>query len=242
MRPFGAEYGFSRKWGPWSSRYIRALGIVDLATRIRAQELLEALPSGHLNSALDFGAGTGVYSFFLSRRGMERVVAIDVDAGRVAEINRTASMLGLHSLSAVADSDACFSKLKGSDFSLILAVEVLQYLRNLTETLAKARDCLAENGILLAHVPLRGSLAPYEHHLFSESSVMSTFQNAGFRSVEMRRTFGWSSVWLCDLFERVARRRWVVALLFPVLLLAARLVAVHPKNGRGLLVIARNTS
>lgn len=242
MRAFGAEYGFSRKWGPWSARYIRAFGIVDLPTRIRALELLKELPSGDLVSALDFGAGTGVYSFYLSRGDIGKIVAVDVNADRVAEINRVSALLGLHSITAVADSDACFSKLKGSDFSLILAVEVLQYVQNLTETLEKAKDCLGKNGILLAHLPLRSSRAPFEQHLFSESGIMNAFQKAGFDSVQIRRTFGWGGVWLCDLFARLARRRWVVAIIFPLMLLVARLVALHPKDGRGLLVIARKTS
>src|SRR5690242_17128288 len=92
-RPFGAEYAHCSKWGRMERAYIATVGMVDLPTRIRARATMKIL-NGHPHQRfLDLGAGTGVYSLYLSRSSESRGLVFDIDRSRLAAIVEIANAL-----------------------------------------------------------------------------------------------------------------------------------------------------
>lgn len=91
LRAFGTEYAVDPRWGSLQRRFIQFFGMVDLPTRVRARAISQILRNVSCTNFLDFGAGTGVYSFFITRDPECSGLAIDVDSDRVDSINRLAA-------------------------------------------------------------------------------------------------------------------------------------------------------
>jgi SAM-dependent methyltransferase len=217
-------------------------GIVDLPTRIRARAVSRALDRVEWDSLLDVGAGTGVYAYCASRESSRRVVALDIDAGRIEAIKGVAGRLGRGvGLSAICGDEKSLAALPREEFAVVLAIEVLQYFPDLHGTLRSLHERLRPGGMLVAHVPIRTALWPHEHTLFDDNSLRKYFNATGFESPEIRQTFGRVSLALCAVFTWCVPRPALLAIVYPLLLLATALTPAIVEIGAYRLVIARKT-
>ena len=241
MKAFGCEYGYRSDLGRWRRMFVRVFGVVDLHSRIRARAVLWALQDICSDRVLDIGTGTGVYPFYLTRDTKSRVLALDIDASRIAMVRYIADRLSRHNLSTVCDDEHALATMPAEEFSVVLAVEVLQYFPHLSRTLRDLQERLRSGGVLIAHVPVREALLPYEHTLFNDAMLSKLFLEAGFDPPEIRQTCGRFSQALCAVFAWCAPRHVLLAVLYPLLLLATVLTPRFTQNGGYRLVIARKS-
>jgi SAM-dependent methyltransferase len=137
-----------------------------------------------------------------------------------------------------ANEDA-LTTLPSASFSLILAIEVLPYFADLDKVIHNLINCLLPGGTLIAHIPLREALWPYEQNLFNEQFLRKVFITAGFDSPEIRRTFGPSSEAICRFLSSLAERPLLLAMLYPFLLCVANLSPRFASQGTSCLLIAQ---
>jgi SAM-dependent methyltransferase len=239
LKAFGSEYALDRRWGRFQRRYIQVFGIVDLPTRIRARAVSRVLQEYPCKHFLDYGAGTGVYSFFLTRDPSCVGHAIDVDAERINSINRQALQLGRTSLNAVQANEDALRELPTSTFSTVLAIEVLMCVTDPAKVLTDLKERLQPGGIIIAHVPVRTSARPYERTLFTDTKLLELFEFAGFSEIVIRQTFGPGAVALCDVFAALTRNPLILAFLYPWLLVGAALTRRFVQKGNSRLIFAR---
>ena len=211
--------------------------MVDLPTRIRANAVISVVKNLSTDYFLDVGAGTGVYSFFLTRNRHCRGLAFDVDESRIDAIQQQARRLGRHNLQVLCASESGLEKLPAT-FSLVLAIEVLQYFPDLRIVITNLQRRLRPGGTLIAHVPVFDSLRPYEHTLFDDEKLTGLFINAGFDPPQIRQTFGPAALALCKVFTWAVDKPIILAWLYPWLLLALRLTPRFVRKGSYRLVIA----
>ena len=242
MKAFGYEYAYRPDWGRLQRVFIEVFGVVDLPTRIRARAVLWALRRISCDRVLDIGTGTGVYAFYVTRDPKCQAVALDIDANRIEIVSYIACRLERQGLSTVCGEDKALATLPATSFSVVLAVEVLQYFPDLQQTLRELRDRLRPGGFLIAHGPVREALWPYEHSLFDDAVLEKLFVEAGFEPPKIRKTFGRIALALCAAFSGCVRRPVLLAVVYPLLLMAITLTPRFSKNGEYRLVIARNPS
>ncbi|MGH6682498.1 MAG: class I SAM-dependent methyltransferase [Pseudolabrys sp.] len=236
---FGWEGAFRRDRGGVQRWYTRLFGAVDLPTRIRARAIMEILRGAVCDSALDVGAGTGAYAFYLTRIAASLVMAFDIDARRVENIRDIAQRLNRHTLSTLCGGQPIVATLPSSCFGVVLAIEVLQYLPGVSEYLGGLHRALRRGGILIAHVPIRLKLQPYELYLFDDTRLRELFAEAGFEQVEIRQTFGRAERMLCAVFSWCVAHPLLLAALYPLLLAAIALRPRFTDSGNCRVVIAR---
>lgn len=105
---------------------------------------------------LDLGSGAGTLSFFLSNLGFQ-VTGIDISKYAVNSANLTAKSLNLQRRAKFIKAD--FEKFSSNEkFDVIMALEVLEHIKNDDLALQKLHDLLDSNGLLILSTPL--STAP----------------------------------------------------------------------------------
>lgn len=216
LKPFGSSYASATKWSLWQRSYIRLFGVVDLPTRIRARYVLSAIPPSEGGRFLDFGAGTGVYTFHLAERGAGSVVAIDAEPARVAEIESIARATKVRNVRTVVGTETKLCEFPQHHFDIVIAVESLQYVRDLNDTLSNIASLLKQGGLFVAHVPVRKALLPWEQRLFKPEMLLEHLTVAGFYDVRILCTFGRGEQFLCWWFSSISRRPLIAAILFPM--------------------------
>lgn len=221
--------------------YIRVFGIVDLPTRLRARSLKKALCGLPPGSVVDFGAGTGVYSYFLSRNGERDVVAVDIDRDRVDDIGHVAETLGRSNISSVCSDERFFLNSNGKLVAGILATEVIVYCDDILGLLKSMCGQLRPGGMLVGHVPVREELFPHERHLMDKARLGSWLHEAGFQNVTIRPSLGRGAELLAEVFDTVARRPILLAAIFPLLLIVIQLTRRQPQTGNSLLFVAEKS-
>lgn len=168
-RPFGSEYAFRPSWRFWERLYVRFFGFVDLPGRLRARLILPEVLAYHPRRILDFGSGTGCYSFYLSRDPWINVCGVEMDSTRIRESDSILEHLQRENLTfSPAGQNGPLTHFPAGSFDLALAVEVLQYVPNIQETLRGIYRVLKPKGYLLGHIPMLGYLGPKEMTLFSD--------------------------------------------------------------------------
>ena len=236
---FGAEYGFSKRWGIIARLYIRIFGMIDLASRVRARALISELKRIPMGTVVDFGCGTGAYAFFISRDPLRKVIAVDIDPQRVADILETSEAISRNQLRVICADELFFLRPGGAEYAGVIASEVLVYCKNLGDLLSSIQKSILPGGYFVAHIPVRASLQPFEHHLLDKTSLYGHLIRAGFHEVEIRPTMGAGARGLCALFDLIAPQKMLLAVLFPFLLIATKFTSLYPSDGDSLLVIAR---
>jgi SAM-dependent methyltransferase len=238
LKAFGYEYAYRPTWRRLQRVFIGIFGVVDLPTRIRARAVLWALRRNSCDRVLDIGTGTGVYAFYVTRDPGCEAVALDIDANRIEIVRYIADQLGRHRLLALCGDHRVLSSLPEADFSVVLAVEVLQYFPDLPRALRELHERLRPGGVLIAHVPVRKALSPFEFNLFDDVSLKKMFAEAGFDRSEIRQTFGRVVSALCGIFSWCVSRPALMGTVYPLLLLATAFTPRFAENGTGRLVIA----
>jgi SAM-dependent methyltransferase len=232
LTPFGAEYGYRPAWGFLQRCYIRAFGVIDLPSRLRARIVLQQLAKFGCGNLLDFGCGTGCYSFYLTRRAQVRVSGVDSNENRVNDCIAIANKISRKNLTFISGSGHNgLLPFDSKSFDAILAVEVLQYVPDPLRTLREMYRLLAPGGHLIGHVPMLGYLREGEQTLFDDANLSATLEETGFENVSITRTFGGGVRHACKAFEWASRSRVIAALVFPFLLAASSMCGIASPHG-----------
>ncbi len=238
--PFGAEYGWRPQWNVLQRIYIRTLGVVDLPSRLRARAVLHSIGGLPAKSFLDFGSGTGCYSFYLARQPSARVYCIDRDALRIDDCQKIAIQTGQKNITFKTGSGHQGLQNFGSEcLDLALAVEVLQYVPDPAHSLLELYRVLTPGGHLVGHVPVLGYLRESEQTLFDDGVIEELLTQAGFEIKSLIPTFGGFIRQLCEVFEWLSKSRLMVGLFFPFLMLASSFCRVASPNGDYRMFIAQ---
>ncbi len=238
--PFGAEYGWRPQWNLFQRIYIRIFGVVDLPSRLRARVVLNSIRRIPAKTFLDFGSGTGCYSFYLARQPAAKVFSIDIDASRINDCQKIASQMGRTNITFQTGS----GRERLQDFhsecvDMALAIEVLQCVPDLDRFLLELDRLLIPGGYFLGHVPVLGYLRKFERVLFDDRVISELLTQAGFQIKSITPTFGSFTRQLCDVFGWLTRSRLIVGLLFPFLMLVSNLCRVESPNGNYRMFIAQ---
>jgi len=226
------EYAWRPSWRFWERLYVRFFGFVDLHGRLRARLMIPEILAHHPQSILDFGCGTGCYSFYLSRDPGINVCGVEMDSTRILESDSILERLKRGNLSFSPDSpNAPLSQFSDHSFDLALAVEVLQYVPNIQETLHGIYRVLKPEGYLLGHIPMLGYLRLEEVTLFSDEVILRLLEEAGFENIRLTPTFHGMNQKICHIYEKISHSKLFVTLLFPWLLLASRCLEIKGAQG-----------
>ena len=220
--PFGVEYAWRPSWRLLERWYVRILGLVDFPARLRARVVMQELLSLRPQKVLDLGSGAGCYSFYLGRFNDVEVDGVDIDDKRISESWHIAKRLGRENLKFHNGAEKFhLSNFSSEKFDLVLAIEVLQYLPDVSVTLKETYRVLKPGGHLLGHIPVLGYLRPMETILFDDEKIRQMLVEANFQIVRFTPTFGGTVRRLCAAYDRISRSRVLVELLFPFFLLAS---------------------
>jgi SAM-dependent methyltransferase len=240
MRPFGCEYAESPRWNPIERFYIRLFGLVDLPTRIRARLVKKTLRNIPWKMMLDFGSGTGAYSFHFSRSQDVRVWGVDIHDLRIDECLAIRQKLERRSLDFVLGSRIFeTNQFQPNSMDVVLAIEVLPYLFDIRAGIREIQEVLRPGGFLIGHVPLLGYQRKPETILFDTETLAHFIADAGFELVSLNRTFGKAEDILTGIYAYCGRSRILTAIIFPLLLLASLPFGGPHSNGSYCLVVAR---
>ncbi len=239
LSAFGREYSHREGWSRSVRLFISVFGMIDLPTRIRARSVRQILREKDCECILDLGAGTGVYSYYLTRNPTCQVVAVDIDSDRVSVIRQIAEKLNRPRIQALQGGGALIATFPENGFSVVLAIESLQYFEDLDQVFSDCFRSLQNGGHFIAHVPIRQSLWPYERTLFNDRLLVNLFQSSGFEEVTLYRTFGSLHEKLCLLSTRCMKWPLLLAFLYPVLLLLITILPVFVSQGDYRLVVGR---
>jgi SAM-dependent methyltransferase len=235
--PFGSEYSESSRWGFLERLYIRLFGTVDLPSRIRARLVINALRNIPWKTMIDYGCGTGSYSFYFSRSRGLRVRGLDIDHSRISDCIAINQKLQRESLDFVRSSSIFKSnEFRPGSADVVLAVEVLQYLPDTQAGFRDIQRVLKPGGYLIAHVPYERS---GDAVMFTTEKIETCIREAGLAPVSMNRGYGKAASFLCLLFSRCIQSRLLTALVFPLLLLASLACGGKTPRGSFCIVVAR---
>jgi SAM-dependent methyltransferase len=238
--PFGAEYAWRPTWGFWGRSYIRLFGLVDLPNRLRARIVLAELSRVGPKRVLDLGSGTGCYCFHLSREDRISITGVEISESRVSESSHISKCLGRRNLNFYCGSaDECLRSFPSEAFELALAIEVLQYLKDVASLLQETYRVLRPGGYLLGHVPALGYLRPEERTLFDDDKIQELLLASNFQIIKIKPTFGGVPRKLCSLNDRLSRWRMLMGALFPFILLASTAFQMENPNGDYRFFVAR---
>jgi SAM-dependent methyltransferase len=194
--------------------------------------VLQELAKYRCENILDFGCGTGCYSFYLTRYSQVRVSGVDSNEARVNDCIAIANKIGRKNLTFISGSGHDRLLLFDSNgFDAILAVEVLQYVPDPLRTLREMYRLLVPGGHLIGHVPMLGYLREGEQTLFDDANLSVMLKESGFEDISIARTFGAGVGRVCKAFEWASHSRAVAALVFPFLLMASSMCEVASPRG-----------
>jgi SAM-dependent methyltransferase len=235
--PFGSEYSESPRWNCLERLYIRFWGTVDLPSRMRARLIMDTLRTIPWKTMVDFGCGTGSYSFYFSRSRGVHVTGLDIDQSRISDCLAINRKLQRKSLDFVCSP----SIFKNGDFEpasadVVLAVEMLQCLPDTQAGFQDIQRVLKPGGHLVAHVPYERS---EDTVVFNAENLETYLRKAGLEPVSMNRVYGTAASVLCLIFSRCVRSRILSATVFPLLLLASRACGAKAPKGSFCIVVAR---
>lgn len=239
-RPFGCEYAGDLRWNGLERFYIRLFGQVDLPTRMRARLIEKALRKVPWKTMLDFGCGTGVYSFYFSRSPRVRVWGVDIQKHRIADLTALNKKLKRKSLDFVCGSSIFETgRFQPDSIDVVLAVEVLQYLPDVRAGFQEIQRVLKAGGYLISHFPMLGYRRIPETALLETEQIACFIKETGLEPVSITRRFGKAANLLFLIYSLCCCCRLFTALAFPLLLLASLPFGGEDPCGSYCLAIAR---
>jgi SAM-dependent methyltransferase len=238
--PFGYEYAESSRWSPFERLYIRLFGQIDLPTRMRARLIRKVLQALSWKTLLDFGCGTGSYSFYFSRSPEARVCGIDIRNNQISDCMAIARKLKRKSLDFVCSSSIFETDhFQPNSIDVVLAVEVLQYLPDVQAGFREIQRVLKPGGYLIANFPLLGYKRRLETIVFDTQIITRFLEESGFELISITRIFGRTADALCRIFGLCYPYKPLAALVFPLLLAASIPFGGADKNGNHCMAVAR---
>jgi SAM-dependent methyltransferase len=239
-QPFGCEYAQSPRWKPLERAYIRVFGLVDLPTRMRARLIAKTLRGIPWKTMLDFGSGTGAYSFYFSRSRGVQVSGVDILKTRIEECIALRQLLEGRSLDFITSSRIFETdRFQPNSINVVLAIEVLPYLFDVRAGFQDIQQVLTPGGYMIGHVPLLGYGQKPETIRFDAETIARFVKESGLQLLSITRVFGRTARFLSRIYAYCVRSRFCTALAFPLLLTASFACGGTNSNGSYCLVIAR---
>jgi ubiquinone/menaquinone biosynthesis C-methylase UbiE len=240
FNPFGKEYAWAPRWNQLERIYITPFGIIDLPGRLRARLAIRAIRKFGANHLLDFGCGTGTYSFYFSRSPGVKVKGIDTDESRIADCKLITKRIGRRTTEFYVENGYGSLTLFGDrSFDCVLGIEVFQYIPDLEGTLGEIYRLLKPEGYLLGHVPVLGYLRETEHTLFDDDNIRHLLNRSGFEIVKLTSSFGGAIRQLCAFYDKIVNSKYITAILYPFLLAISHAFDVEAPDGDYRFFIAR---
>ena len=240
FNPFGKEYAWASRWSLFERLYIRTFGVVDLPSRIRARLVIHAMRKYQGKVLLDFGCGTGTYSFYFSRSPGVKARGIDTDESRIADCRLIMERIGRGTTEFyVENGHGSLRQFGDRSFDCALGIEVFQYVPDLEGTLGEMYRLLKPGGYLIAHVPVLGYLRETEHTLFDDDNIPHLLNRSGFEIVILTPSFGGAIRQLCAFYDRIVNSKYITAALYPFLLGISYAFKVEAPDGDYRFFIAR---
>ena len=133
--------------------YVFIFGMPIIGLRIRCRNILSLIPENkNYQRILDAGSGSGVLTFAIARKFKQaKVTGFDLNQEEIDISKKIAEKNGYDNINfknidvETMDNDNCFD--------LIICVDILEHIQNDISALNKLYAALAENGILVLHVP-----------------------------------------------------------------------------------------
>ena len=189
---------------------------------------------------LDFGCGTGTYSFYFSRLPTVQVTGIDFNESRIADCRFIAEKIGRNNATFYSDAGHTgLQRFDNESFDSVLAIEVFQYLLDLKLTMSEILRVLKSGGYLFGHIPVLGYLRETEHNMFDDKGIQNLLIETGFEIVVLTSTFGTPIQQLCKGFNRITNLKLVTAFLYPLFLILSSPFAVESSEGTYRYFVAR---
>jgi SAM-dependent methyltransferase len=237
---FGTEYAWRPRWNRLQRCYVRTFGLVDFPGRLRARLVLKEWSLLESRKILDLGSGTGCTSFYMGRFPDVEITAVDIDRDRIVESQHIADHLKRENMTfSLGDREARLEGFPSDSFDLVMAIEVLQYLPEVKETLKDVCRVLKPGGYLLGHIPVLGYLRPTETMVFDDGNLPSLIAQAGLQIIAWKPTCGGMIRRLCALYTRLSRWPILVELSFPFFLAFSTLFRIESPTGDYRLFLAR---
>jgi len=102
------------------------------AKPLESQGRIDSIRGLPARNFLDFGSGTGCYSFYLARKPAARVYCMDIDASRINDCEKIASQTGQENITFLTGSGhERLQDFHSECMDMALAIEVLQCVPDL---------------------------------------------------------------------------------------------------------------
>ncbi len=156
--------------------FYQTFGFPHIGTRIRGNAVFQLLDLPRGSKILDIGAGYGLFSLEMRKRGYE-VISSDLLIGipidkikKVREIFRKDAQPFLF-----AQADATMLPFKDDSFDGVLIADVIEHVPDEDAALGEIRRVLRKRGVLIASTPTQGfhsgKFKPFFRWLYEKSSL-----------------------------------------------------------------------
>lgn len=160
----------------------------------RAAAFLEALQARGIKLAgrtvLEYGCGTGLLTVLLAKEA-DRVLAVDISAGMLAQLGRKIATQGIDSIT-ICEADLVAQPLDGVTCDLVVCAMVLHHVADVSAILTHFHAMLGPGG-QLAILDLDADGGRFHgkeaegvaHHGFERAALEALVHQAGFDAVEI---------------------------------------------------------
>jgi len=254
----GKDFFLDSNLNSFERLYIRFLGIPVLGLRIRAWRMLPIIKkytkeSGYI---LDFGCGRGVFAMEIAKMMTKsRVVGIDLLRDKVKTAGEITGKINLRNCKFVSIN--IFEWNKSDKFDSIVAIDVLEHIKDDSQMVKRLGALLKSRGRLIIHVPskyrnlfgIKRINFDIEGHVrpgYTMNEIEKLASAAGLKVVKKGYTYSSLETLANDLSYLITqgreKRKILLAIFFPFLLVVASLGSrVRPKSGSGLYLVGEKT-
>lgn len=256
MACLGREQRYNPHYSFLEKCYIFLFGMPIVGLRIRGRNIFSLIPKYKIyHRILDAGAGTGVFTFELSRRFPNAsILGIDLEEQTVETCEYISAKMKYTNIKFRRQP---IEKLKEVNyFDLILCADILEHIKNDSASLKTLHRVAAPEGILVLHVPALYRLYPiFKKSLnfdvpshcrvgYNIEEIRDKVLNAGFSIQKIGFTYGFWETLANNVSYMITharmQHRLIYSCVFPVLNVISLLgIKARPKKfGAGIFVIA----
>jgi ubiquinone/menaquinone biosynthesis C-methylase UbiE len=125
----------------------KIFGVPHIGLRLRARKIIKNSKK-NIKSLLDAGCGTGVYSFYFTKK-IKKIEAIDISKEKIGFLKKENIFKNIQ----FSVADLCKLPFKNNSFDQIICSDVLEHIKDDKKALLELRRVLKIGGILLLTIP-----------------------------------------------------------------------------------------